>query len=182
MAKQPGGYIAGSQVLSPLAQQGILTEADGTKVNLFTQVAQPNGLPNCVATPSICQAFATQQALISKAVASGGVSLSDSGDANVQNVSWLVPSPTTKYYPAFRVDYNASQKVRIDFSFEETKVNPAERVQSLFPRLGFCKSSSVVQVKQLYRLDGSELDDQADTDQPVPRGLLLQCILVRIRG
>jgi hypothetical protein len=95
MAKQPGGYIAGSQVLSSLAQQGILTEANGTQVNLFTQVAQPNGLPNCVTTPSICQAFATQQALINKGVASGGVSLSDSGDSNVQNVSWLVPSPTT---------------------------------------------------------------------------------------
>ena len=133
MAKQPGGYIGSSQVLSPLAQQGILTQADGTQVNLFTQVAQPNGLPNCVATPSICQAFATQQALISKAVSSGGVSLSDSGDANVQNVSWLVPSPTTKYYPAFRVDYNLSQKIRIDFSFEETKVNQPNASAPFFP-------------------------------------------------
>jgi hypothetical protein len=142
MAKQPGGYIAGSQVLSSLAQQGILTEANGTQVNLFTQVAQPNGLPNCVTTPSICQAFATQQALINKGVASGGVSLSDSGDSNVQNVSWLVPSPTTKYYPAFRVDYNASQKVRIDFSFEETKVNQPNASNPFFPGSDFASQAA----------------------------------------
>lgn len=142
MAKQPGGYFANSQVLSPAAQQGILTEQDGTQVNLFTQVAQPNNLPNCAATPSICQAFATQQALINKAVSSGGVAVSASGDANFQNISWLVKSPITRYYPAFRVDYNATSKVRIDFSFEDTKVTQPNASAPLFPGPDFSNQAA----------------------------------------
>src|SRR5580704_8434729 len=135
MSKQPGGYIAGInpliQILSPLAQQGIFTYTQGPKkgqtVNLFTQVAQPNGQPVCGGSADPCAAFLAQQALITKDVGTpgspaAGVSLSPTSDPNVFNVNWLVHSPTTKYYPAFRVDYDVSQKFRVDFSFEETKI------------------------------------------------------------
>ncbi len=146
MAKQPGGYRSGTgnypipltQVLTASAQQGILTKSDGTQVNLFTQVAQPNGLPAAVGA-----AFAAQQALITKAVGAPGVSLSVSGDPNLQNVNWLVSSPLTHYYPALRLDYNVSRKFRIDFSFEETKFNQPNAASPFFPGPDFAVQAAL---------------------------------------
>ncbi len=139
MAKQPGGYLAGSTFLTPAAQQGILTlPSDGTtQVNLFTQVAQPNGLPATVNSQ-----IAAQQALINKAVTSGGAFVSSTSDPNVENVNWLVHSPTTRYYPAFRVDYNLSQKLRLDFSFNETKVSQPNASAPQFPGSDFANQTA----------------------------------------
>lgn len=135
MAKQPGGYQWSQPVLTADAQQGILTQQDGTKVNLMTQVAGPAGLPTGFPT-----AFTDPQAAINKAVTSGGATLSDSGDPNYQTLNWLVNSPITRYYPAFRVDYNLSQKVHVDFSFQETKVNQPNAAAPLFPGPDFAKT------------------------------------------
>jgi carboxypeptidase family protein len=131
MQKTPGGFTENraNAFLSPLAQQGIFTytqtgphgEAPGTTVNLFTQVAGPAGQPVCGGSPDPCAAFLAQIALINKAVTTPGTIVTATNDPNVESVSWLINSPTTRYYPAFRVDYNATRKVRIDFSFEETK-------------------------------------------------------------
>jgi hypothetical protein len=134
MAKQPGGYTAFNSVLTPAAQQGIFTyPSDGTtQVNLFTQVAQPKGLPAAVNAQIV-----SEQALINKAVSSGGASLTGSGDPNLQTVSWLVHSPTTRYYPALRVDYNISQKLRLDFSLEETKISQPNASAPPFPGSDF---------------------------------------------
>ena len=41
-------------------------------------------------------------------------------------LNWLQPSPTTYYYPTFRVDYNATEKLRLHVAFNETKeIQPA---------------------------------------------------------
>ncbi|HUJ93486.1 MAG TPA: TonB-dependent receptor [Candidatus Bathyarchaeia archaeon] len=137
MSKQPGGFIANQQVLSPLAQQGIFTYTQGPKqgqtVNLLTQIAQPNGLPVCGTSPDPCAAFTTEQGHINDAVGSPGAIVTPLADPNLQNVSWLVHSPVTHYYPAFRLDYNFSQKLRFDFSFEETKINQPGAAAPPFP-------------------------------------------------
>ena len=139
MAKQPGGFTAFNSILTPAAQQGIFTyPSDGTtQVNLFTQVAQPHGLPAAVNAQ-----IAAEQALINKAVSSGGATLTGSSDPNFQTVSWLVHSPTTRYYPALRVDYNLSQKVRLDFSLEETKVNQPNVNAPPFPGSDFANQAA----------------------------------------
>lgn len=141
MSKQPGGYTSTQPVLSPLAQQGIFTytqtgpngEKPGTTVNLFTQIAQPNGLPTCGGSPNACGAFQAQQTLINTAITSPGAVLAPTPDPNIDNVTWLIHSPITHYFPAFRVDYNATQKVRLDFSFEETKINQPNAAAPFFP-------------------------------------------------
>jgi Carboxypeptidase regulatory-like domain len=140
MAKQPGGYLAANAVLTPAAQQGILTYPSNgtTQVNLFTQVAQPNGLPTTI-NPDV----AAEQALINKAVSSGGAFISPlGGEPNFETINWLVHSPLTRYYPAFRVDYNLSQKVRIDFSFNETKVNQPGAAAPMFPGTDFTNQAA----------------------------------------
>jgi len=131
MSKQPGGYEAGPvTILSAQAQQGIfaynLSGAQaGQTVNLFTQVAQPNGLPAAVngsqsggAAPQV----APQLALIAKNISAGTVTPVPN-DPNLATVTWAESSPITRYYPAARVDYNITSKIKLDFSFQETKIN-----------------------------------------------------------
>ena len=136
VAKQPGGYqantIGNHFVLTPLAQQGILTRTDGSQVNLFTQVAGPNGLPTTVSS-----AFTDLQNKINNVLTADGATLSDSGDPNYQTINWLVQSPVTTYYPALRVDYNLTQKVHIDFSLQETKINQPNATAPIFPGADF---------------------------------------------
>ena len=146
MAKQPGGYTAGISplrlVLTPNAQQGIFTYTSGAQkgqtVNLFTQVAQPAGLPAAVNTQ-----IASEQALINNATGSGGVNLSQvANDPNLLNVNWALTSPITRYFPALRLDYNASRKVRIDFSLEETKFNQPNAAAPILPGSDFANQAA----------------------------------------
>jgi len=138
MAKQPGGFIASNVVLSPLAQQGIYTYYQGSQagqtVNLFSQVAQPNGLPAAVNSQ-----IATLESQINQATSLGAISAGPNGaaDTNLETLTWLNPSPTTRYYPAMRIDYNINSRLRLDFSLEETKVSQPGNAASIFPGSSF---------------------------------------------
>jgi hypothetical protein len=130
MSKQPGGYeVTGVPILSPQAQTGVFAynltgPQAGQTVNLLTQVAQPNGLPAAVngSTNGAAPQVFPQLQLIAKDIAAGKV-IPVSNDPNLQTVSWAEGSPITRYYPAARIDYNISQKLKLDFSLEETKIN-----------------------------------------------------------
>src|SRR5579859_7183519 len=130
ISKQPGGYTAGGGInlLTSTAQTGVYTTnidatakggpAAGTQINLF-QFAQANGLPSSVdPNPG---GIADELTLIKNNLT--GATLSGSGDANLNSISWLESSPTTTYFPAARVDYNISQTLKLDFSLQETKIN-----------------------------------------------------------
>ena len=130
MSKQPGGYTAGGgeQLLSSTAQQGIYTTlnapatssgpAIGTQFNLF-QIAQNLALTS-TSVDSNPGAIASEIALINKNVTSGTLA---SINANLNSISWQVPSPITTYFPAARVDYNITQKVKLSYTLQETKIN-----------------------------------------------------------
>jgi carboxypeptidase family protein len=130
MAKQPGGYQTSAQILTPLAQSGIFTDSQGHQINLLA-IAQSYGLPT--SNPAI----ASQFALINTAAATPGTAVTPFGDSNLSNLNWLIQSPQTKYYPAFRIDWNASQKVRVDFSYEETKFSQPGAAAPFLPGAGF---------------------------------------------
>ena len=145
-ARQPGGFTAGINplrlVLTPAAQQGVFTYTSGAQkgqtVNLFTQVAQPAGLPATVNTQ-----IAAEQALINKATSSGGVILAAvANDPNLVNANWAVAAPITRYFPALRFDYNASKKVRLDFSLEETKFNQLGAAAPILPGPDFANQAA----------------------------------------
>lgn len=146
MSKQPGGYTAGINplrlVLTPAAQQGIFAYTSGAQkgqtVNLFTQVAQPAGLPAAVNTQ-----IASEQTQINKATGGNGAVLSPvANDPNLLNVNWALASPITQYFPALRLDYNASRKVRIDFSFEESKFNQPNAAAPILPGSDFANQAA----------------------------------------
>lgn len=124
MSKQPGSINATNMVLNPAAQSGVFTYTgtDGAahSVNVLNTVHSFDpSLPGTVNAT-----IASELQAINGSLKSGAVT--PSTDANISNLSWLQPSPTTFYYPTFRVDYNASQSVRLNVAFNQTKqVQPA---------------------------------------------------------
>ncbi|HEV2616538.1 MAG TPA: TonB-dependent receptor [Candidatus Acidoferrales bacterium] len=139
MSKQPGGFIASNTFLSQNAQNGIYAfqAPSSTTVNLFTQIAQPNGLP---AMPGAT--YLAEQAAINTAVTSGGAIISPTSDPNIEQVNWLVLSPITTYFPAIRLDYNISPKFRLNFAFEDTKQNQPNAAAPLFPGPAFADQAA----------------------------------------
>jgi hypothetical protein len=121
--KQPGAYSTTNYVFTQAAQNGDFTYG-GQTVNLFALAANYNAshpganLPTTVnaSTASVFQTTNT-------AVTSGQLSPSDLGDPNVQNLTWQVPNPTTRYFPTIRVDYIASDAMRFNLSWNMTKQN-----------------------------------------------------------
>ncbi len=124
MSKQPGSINATNLALTPAAQSGnfTYTGTDGAvhTVNVLQIANSSNAsLPGVLNPATAAELQAINGALRSAAV-------TPSSDPNISNVSWLQPSPTTYYYPTFRVDYNISDKFRLNVSFNETKeVQPA---------------------------------------------------------
>jgi hypothetical protein len=149
MAKQPGGFITNNVVLSPAMQQGIFTYTQsvtggpqaGQTVNLF-QVAQSFAADNL--PTSVNSQTAAELAVLNKTLSFGSLTAgpNGAGDANLQTLNWLNPSPTTRYYPALRIDYNATQKIRLDFSLEETKVNEPNASAPIFPGADFANQTA----------------------------------------
>ena len=139
MFKQPGAFTAYNNVLTPLAQSGVYTTAGKPpqQINLFsiaTAAANPQ-VPTGVeqGTTSI----ASQLALINTAIQTPGATVTQSSDPNLDTVAWLVPSPITRYFPAFRLDYNATQKLHFDFAFNETKFSQPNASAPPFPGPAF---------------------------------------------
>jgi len=126
----PGGYTASNQVLTSGAQSGEFTYVDknGTHtVNVLTTAHNQNpSLPNTVNS-----IVSSQQAIINSSLSSGTVS--PSSDLNLNDISWNVPNPTIYYYPAFRVDYNASQKARFYLSWLMSKNSNPAATPAQFP-------------------------------------------------
>lgn len=130
MSKQPGGFTASNTALTAAAASGIFTYRDqpGT-VNLFT-VAAANGLPTTVNAM-----VASEQANVTGAEKFATVS--PDSDPNLSDVTWAQNAPRTNYYPSFRVDYDLSQKIRINVAFNRTYLVDLNAAQTPFPGPSF---------------------------------------------
>jgi hypothetical protein len=152
MSKQPGGYPAngnGASLLSTTAQQGTYTyqvsqtggPQAGQTVNIF-QIAQAAGLPS-----SINPEIASQLALVNKNISAGSLAQLNQ---NLNTILWHVSSPTTTYFPAARVDYDITQKLKLNFSLQETKINQPGASPSPLPgpdfasQVGLNKSNNYI--------------------------------------
>ena len=145
-SKQPGGFRNGNVFLTPLAQSGVYTYQfannsgpAGTTVDMYSQIATPNGLP---ATPN--GTYSAEQAAINSAVTSPGSSIcaTCTGDPNTELVTWFIPSPQTYYFPSARVDYNISQKLRLNFAMEDTWWKQPGGAAPPFPGPGFASQAA----------------------------------------
>ena len=141
--KRPGGLFPTNQVLTPSAQQGNFTYTDTTgklqTVNVL-QVAQNAGLGLPTTINSV---IASEQQTINKAIPLG--TLSALSDPNVNLLTWTQPSTITSYFPTVRLDYNISQNFRINWAWNETKVDSPTGLAPQFPGPDFN-----------YQVDGSK--------------------------
>jgi len=159
MSKQPGGYTHTQTFLSPSAQAGIYTLyqpqtsgsgfTQGQTINLFTQVAAPNGLPASVNNPGSCTStsntyanISCEIALVNKDLSATNANISSSGDPNTEIVTWFVNSPSTLYYPAIRLDYDATENFRVNFAFEETRYNQPGATPPYYPGSDFANQDA----------------------------------------
>ncbi len=105
------------QVLSSAAQQGLFTYRDNSgalqTLNVL-QLAGSAGFPSTVSP-----AIASQLQKINSVLNQG--TLTPTSDPNLSTFNFLIPNRTTTYYPALRFDYNATDALRFNVSYAQTK-------------------------------------------------------------
>jgi Carboxypeptidase regulatory-like domain len=114
---QPGSSNATASILSPGAQQGLFQYRD-TGGNLRTlnvlELAGGAGEPSTV-NPLI----AAQLSKINGVLGEG--SLTPTSDPNISTLTFQVPNRRTTYYPAMRFDFQATENIRLNVSYSQTK-------------------------------------------------------------
>jgi hypothetical protein len=135
MSKQPGAFGASNMVLTPAAQSGVFTYTGTDGVTRTVNVLNVAHNFNSALPGTINSTIGAELTAINSSLGAGH--LSAYPDPNFETLGWLQPSPTTFYYPTFRIDYNATEKLRLHVAYNETKeVQPAV-AQAFFPGSGF---------------------------------------------
>lgn len=124
-SRRPGGYPTSNNLFTQAAQAGNFTDSTGRTVNVLT-VAANAGLPSTVNSE-----IASELAKINSAASSGSVS--PTSDPNLNQLNWNNANPDITYYPAVRVDYDATSKARFYLSYLETKDSQPGSNASDFP-------------------------------------------------
>jgi hypothetical protein len=136
--KNPNTSIPSISVMNPLAQQGIYQYRDSSgnikQVDLFA-AARAAGLPGAV-NPQI----ASQLQAINGVLGQGNVT--PSSDPNLSTFTFTNPSSTTVYYPTLRLDYNATDKLRFNFSYTQNKTKSPKTYAPNYPGLDTVDNSS----------------------------------------
>jgi Carboxypeptidase regulatory-like domain len=131
----PSSYSTSNNLFTAAAQAGNFTYNNQT-VNLFTlaqayNAANPGAnLPTAVldctgaAAPANCPGGSSGVLAAANASTSAGqLTPSSTGDPNLNQINWQVNNAQTSYFPAVRVDYVASQKMRFNMAWNMTKDN-----------------------------------------------------------
>jgi hypothetical protein len=135
MSKQPGSFTAYNDVFTSAAQGGnftyIGTDNQSHTVNVLALAQQTSpSLPG-----SVNSEVASQFSAINTATGLGKTATSS--DPNFNSLQWINSSPTTIYYPAARVDYTMSQKVRMYLAWMMTKETQPDVTPANFPGPAF---------------------------------------------
>ncbi len=147
--KIPGTYTTANDVFTPGAQTGVFS-FNGQTVNLFSLAASCNTDVNCSQGQTLptavlnCPAVycpSTVLAAVQAATVSGQVSPNGRGDPNLNHLTWQVNNAQTSYFPAARVDFVASEKMRFNLAWNMTKdnfpgANPPDFPGSTFAKTG----------------------------------------------
>lgn len=143
MRRIPGSYGASNDAFTPAAQGGTFTYVgtDGNThtANLLT-IAQNHGLPSAVNAEVSKQFAAINSAL-------GAGKLVPTSDPNYNELDWVQSSPETDYFPVARLDYNASQKVRMYLTWMMSQYNQPGNTAPTFPGSGFANQEAGNQTK-----------------------------------
>ena len=126
MSKQPGTINASNGVFTSAAQSGNFTYTGTDGVTHTVNVLSLAHNVNSALPSTINPVIAGELTAINSSLGSGAVT--PSNNPNINYLNWLQPAPTTNYYPTFRVDDNATDKLRLHIAFNETKgpIQPAQ--------------------------------------------------------
>jgi hypothetical protein len=145
--KIPGAYSTQNYLFTPAAQAGNFSY-NGQTVNLFTlaqnyNAANPGAnLPTGVLTCAASYCPSTVLAAAQASTAAGQITPNAVGDPNLDQINWQVNDAQTSYFPAARVDYTATEKLRFNVAWNMTQdsypgLNPPD-----FPGAAFAKTGA----------------------------------------
>jgi hypothetical protein len=138
-SRQPNNVTATNNILKSAAQAGnfIYTGTDNQlhTVNVY-QIAGSGGFQS---TPNT--AIAAQFTLINQNL--GSAAISNTSDPNASALSFNVTAPIIRYFPAARLDYNFSQKLRTYLSvLATTTTQPSGYTTPPYPGSGFSNQNA----------------------------------------
>jgi hypothetical protein len=145
--KIPGSYSTSNNLFTQAAQSGNFTYNNQT-VNLFTlaqnyNAANPSAnLPTGVLSCSASYCPASVLAAANASTTAGQLTPSATGDPNLSQINWQVNNAQTSYFPAVRVDYIASQKMRFNLAWNMTKDNYPGQNPPDFPGPAWAKTGA----------------------------------------
>lgn len=143
--KQPSGNAGNASVLNSNAQAGLFRwAANPAGINLLS-LAAANGFPGAI-TPTTASGFSR----INGSQAAGV--LTPTSDPNLNNLAWTYSGATTYYYPTARLDWNATQNIRMNLNFNESKYQLLNGTAPTFPGQDFAALTGANTLTTSYTL------------------------------
>jgi hypothetical protein len=137
--KIPGAAQYSNLFMTDSAQSGIFSYVDSNNmtqtVNLFNLAQTYNTSHGASLATSVNAQIATELGNINGTLKNGSIdtSLASSGSPNLNMLRWNQLSPSTYYYPTFRIDYNVSSRNRINLAYNQTWSDRPGINQGLWP-------------------------------------------------
>jgi hypothetical protein len=128
-SRQPGTTDTSNSVLSPSAQQGIFQykAANGSIQSTNVLAIGASGGGAAAVNSNISSQFQAINGVLNQGY------LTPTSDPNISTLTWAYASPVIDYYPAFRFDYNATDKLRFNVSYSQTKTSNPKTNGPNFP-------------------------------------------------
>lgn len=135
----PGANRTTRQFITDAAKQGVFTYGNGAQANLFNIYAAYNAANGTTFPASVAQINAMTAARLAEVDTyrqnAGGLSPSESQptDPNLRQWEWQYESSRRTYYPTLRIDYNMSDRWRLNFTYNQTKFNSPHNYSDHWP-------------------------------------------------
>src|SRR5262249_29099530 len=138
MSKRPTTYDVENAYFLPDAQSGIYKWKDSTgaihSVNVLDTVAAYNAANGTNYSTAVNSVIASRMSYIGGLLGKGEIQPSfTNDDPNLSGLRWTQNSSDTYYYPTVRIDYNISQKHRLNAAYNQTKRNLADSTAGWWP-------------------------------------------------
>jgi hypothetical protein len=137
MSKQPKSFDVTNAYFLPDAQNGIYKwqDANGVhSVNVFDAVSAYNAANGTSFPTTLNPVVQQQMSKISGLLSQGTIQPSfTQDDPNISGLLWRQNNPITYYYPTLRIDYNLSQKHRLNFAYNQTRQDSMNAYAGYWP-------------------------------------------------
>jgi hypothetical protein len=128
-SRQPGTTTSTASVLSAAAQQGIFQFKATNGTTLSTNVLEIGASGGGAGT--VNSNIASQFQAINGVLGQGY--LTPTTDPNISTLAWVYSALAYNYFPALRFDYNATDRLRFNVSYSQTKTNDTKIYAPVFP-------------------------------------------------